>query len=217
MTSLIAYILRRLREEHELRGRREPGVYWVTDLIYCPLKRQLALKYPELAEPRYDPWLVFGRIVHEGLEYLLLQQYIDSPDAEVLLEQEFKRVIQGPEVEVEVVGRPDAVVRINGHIDTLYEFKTGFPGQQLPHDHHLLQVRLYLWLTGAPVGWLVYVMPDRITEYQVVKRVSEDEVVALLLDDKTPRWDWECKKCPYRAYCPKYGQKDEGSKQARLG
>ena len=53
--SFLAYVLKRMYEEHELHARRSPDEYWVIDLCRCSMKRALELQYPELLAFRAEP------------------------------------------------------------------------------------------------------------------------------------------------------------------
>jgi len=180
-------------KEEYFKHQREPGVVYVTDLVSCPKRREMELKYPIIASSHiYNPTAVQGQILHLGLEHLLKQRL-----KEVRTEVEVEREIFG----VKLRGRMDAIIEAKGHRYGL-ELKTALRDTNLPHEHHILQCRIYNFLANLPYTVLLYITPDRICEYKVEGAISEEELEKLLNDDKAPRWDWECTRyCPFAKVC----------------
>ena len=207
---VVGLLLRWLEREHSQHYPREPDVYWVVDLCRCSMKREMELRYPELCRFRYKPHLVLGTLVHHGVERLL--QHIiwqEDPDGtlDVSIEPERTRAIEVDGREVEVRGRPDLIIfdqAETGH-EVLVEIKTGREGQGTPHEHHVDQVRAYLWLTGIKRGILLYVLPDALRAYEVCEPWGDDDVIRRIRENKAPRYGWECKYCDYSPVCPIYG------------
>ncbi len=179
---------RKEKEEH----KREPGVYWVTDLVRCPLKRIYEERYPELtAGDIYSPSSILGSLVHWGLESFLQEQL----GAAVEVEEERKIG------EIRIKGRIDAVI-CTGSSRVGVEIKTAMSDVNLPMEHHMLQCKIYNWLFNLDKTILVYITPDRTCEYIVEEKLRDEEVSALAVEDKAPRWPWECMYCPYKVICP---------------
>lgn len=181
---------KRQHEEH-LPDTLDPSTIYVTDLVYCPLKREFRTRFPDLTFT-FKPAQVTGSILHEGLRRLL-----EEKGFEVEKPVEARVSVGGREVTVK--GRIDAV-----RDDVVIEIKTGRPGQQLPHEHHLLQLKAYLDLTGVGRGLLVYITPDRLVEYPVEREegVLERLVLEHLARQRAPLWEWECRSCSFADYCP---------------
>lgn len=178
---VISWRLREL-EKHERDG------IWVTDLIRCPLKREFEERFPELHRASvYSPGTILGSLVHMGLERLLS----DELNAEVEVKRE--RQIG----EHKIVGRIDAIIGKVG-----VEIKTSRADVDIPYEHHVLQARIYNWLYDLDKTVLVYVTPDRFTEYTVESRASEEEILKLIVERKVPRYDWECRYCHFSIICP---------------
>jgi len=205
--SVVEYLYRRRQDEfrEKLRDMIDPRVVYVTDLVSCSHKRVMRHRFPLLAF-RFEPALVLGDLVHAGLESLLGGR--DGWEAEVEVERRY--VLEGDEYIVK--GRADLVKRRgDGSVEVVVELKTArdLP-EGRPHQHHVNQLRVYMELLDAPRGVLVYVTPERLLEFSV-ERGDGIDVEALLReavhDTARPRFDWECRYCPYRRLCPYSGAK----------
>ena len=180
-----------LREHRErLEELLDPQVIYVTDLVYCPLKRGFRQRFPELAFS-FKPPQVTGTLIHRGLRETL-------EEAGFELEKPVEASIRIGDNLYRVKGRVDAYRE-----DLIIEIKTGRAGQQLPHEHHVLQVKLYLDLTGVGRGMIVYITPDRLVEYTVKpeRGLLEKMLQEHLEEARAPLWDWECRLCTFADYC----------------
>jgi len=203
---VVDLLYRYLREER-LKHPREPGVYWVTDLVACSLKARFEREYAELSlADLFNPVLVQGLLTHVGLEALLSR----------LLEAEGVRVEVEPEAQVEVdvgrLGLGSGRVVVRGRIDVVLtgprgercgiEIKTARSDLQLPLEHHVDQVRAYNTLFDLPRSYLVYVTPERVTQFEVAERMGLDEIARRALEPRAPRYPWECRYCHFSVLCP---------------
>ncbi len=171
----------------ELERHERDGI-WVTDLVRCPLKREFEERFPELYRASvYSPATILGSLVHLGLENLL------SSELNAQTEVKGERQVG----DYKIVGRIDAIVGRVG-----IEIKTSRADLEIPYEHHVLQAKIYNWLYDLEKTVLVYVTPDRFTEYHVSERVSEEDVIKLVLDKRAPRYDWECRYCHFSVICP---------------
>ncbi|KSW11908.1 CRISPR-associated protein Cas4 [Pyrodictium occultum] len=181
-----------------LREMTDPRVVYVTDLVSCSYKRVMRLQFPLLSF-RFEPSLVLGDLVHAGLGSLLASR---GWETEVPIERKY--IIDGEEYILK--GRIDLLKRNDdGKPHTIVEIKTSreLP-ENSPREHHIMQLRIYMELTGAKRGYLLYVTPDRLVEFEV--EPSSVDVEALLRETiynlRAPRYDWECRYCSYRKICP---------------
>ena len=183
---------------------REGLTVSVTDLTSCSQKYHFRLKYPELLITQsYYPALINGRVMHRGIQEILLDRFFDFIQVEVPVEKSLN--IPGsdgmPRI-VKVSGRVDALLAD----DTVIEFKTSRSDHETPLEHHVLQLRIYLNMTGRRRGLLVYLTPERITEYWITNPLSDEELQQLvretLNNERHPRWSWECSYCPFSIICP---------------
>ncbi len=178
----------RLREFEEHKKLRESGGIEVTDLIRCPLKRGFEEKYPELYKASaYTPATILGSLVHLGLEKILSNEL----NAEIEIKHE--RNIG----EYKIVGRIDAKLGKVG-----IEIKFSRADFEIPYEHHILQVKIYNWLFDLEKTVLIYITPDRVTEFIVDEKMEEEEIVRLIVDKTAPRYDWECRYCFFSVLCP---------------
>ncbi|MBW2675537.1 MAG: PD-(D/E)XK nuclease family protein, partial [Deltaproteobacteria bacterium] len=106
--------------------------------------------------------------------------------------------------EVLITGRID-VLAYRGNEKIVYEIKTARSDVGIPHQHHIEQLRIYMNMVNAQKGILLYITPDRVTEYYVTNPMSDEELVKLVeefLKFNGPRYEWECNYCVYSVICP---------------
>jgi len=194
-------------KDEQAKHSREPGVYWVTDLVSCSMKRWFELKYPELVLANlFNPVAVLGSLVHAGLGQLL-SRILEAESARVDLEVEsslelnLESIVPGSGRAV-VKGRADAIATARDGARYGIEVKTSRSDLSLPMEHHVDQVRIYNLIFNLERSYLLYVTPDRIAQYEVADRMSEEEIAKRILEAKTPRYAWECKYCPFAVLCP---------------
>ncbi len=200
--SIIGALYRRKQEDfrEKLRDMTDPYVVYVTDLVSCSHKRVMRQRFPLLSF-RFEPALVLGDLVHAGLEVLLGESGGWKPEVE--LAKEYR--VEGETYTVK--GRADLVkYGEDGEPEIVAEIKTGrdLPGNQ-PHSHHVEQLRIYMELLGAEKGVLVYITPERLLEFHLGRGPGFDVEARLaetVRDAARPRFDWECRYCPFRRFCP---------------
>ncbi|MEO3993915.1 MAG: CRISPR-associated protein Cas4 [Desulfurococcaceae archaeon TW002] len=192
-------LLYTVSKEEKEKHPRKPDTYWVTDLVRCVLKRDYELKYPELIEKEvFTPVFILGTLVHKGLQELLKS----TIGEEVLTEVEGSREVILPDGrKVMIEGRADVIVKINNKMIGV-EIKTARSDYDLPKPHHVDQAKIYNWLFNLKHTILVYVTPERVTQYIVSDKVSEEDIVDRITTKNIPRYDWECKFCSYSVMCP---------------
>lgn len=196
----IVSILYRIKKESIEERRREEDVYWVTDLVRCPLKREYEILYPEIRMSSiFSPAAIMGDLVHLGLEEILRKR-LDN--ATVLVEVEGSRRVSLPNGrEAEVRGRCDVIVELGG-VKLGIEIKTSRSDMRIPLEHHIDQARIYNWLFNLERSYLVYITPERIAQYPVDQKASEEEIVSRISSKAYPRYLWECRYCDYSVLCP---------------
>jgi CRISPR-associated exonuclease Cas4 len=183
-----------------LQHKREENVIYVTDLVRCPLKLRFENQYKELAlGDFFIPAGIMGDLVHSGLEDFLKEEF----NAEVEVDGEKEVSIDGKTIKIK--GRADAVIQKDGE-RVIVEIKSARADKGLPLDHHKMQLQVYLWMFEAKKGILVYVTPDRITEYEIDEPLDEAVVLKLVEEvieaSKAPRYSWECNYCQFNIICP---------------
>ncbi len=188
----------REREKHI----REPDVYYVTDLVYCPLQREYAIKFPEFDIYEINARAIFGDIIHMGIGALLKQIYGDRvvtelDDAEAL---EREQVVDIDGKRVRVRGRIDGIIDDVVGVEVKSTVSTG----PLPFEHHIVQAKLYNWLYPLQKTIILYITPDGLYEYEVLEKMSTPEVIQRIRDMRGPRYHWECKYCIFSKICPTY-------------
>lgn len=200
MHSLIQEYLYKLKLEDIKKHERKENEYYVTDLVRCPLKRVYEEKYAELIlRQAFDPTLILGDIVHMGLEAFLSKLFSKGyAKGKVNIEIENSKRVK----DYIIKGRIDALLDMGeGRIGI--EIKYSRRDLGIPHNHHVLQVKIYNWLFDLDKSILIYITPERIAEYEVVDRVNEEELISLIEYKEAPRWNWECQYCAFAILCPK--------------
>jgi len=166
---------------------REDNEIHVTELCQCRKKAEFFDKFPEMFT--INPPVLVGRFVHVGLQQFLKDQYDAS------IEVEFKKELGN----CIIVGQVDAIMK-----DWIIEIKYAQDVyNNEPYEHHVLQCKLYLWLTDMDKAKLIYITPKRLLEFDITERPSDDEVYFLYDSWPSPKYDWECSYCPFNQICPK--------------
>ena len=195
--------LRRLAE-YDPFHTYEIGEYYPHLLGYCPLKVYYIYKYGPKVTKRSMRFTNLGVALHD----FILRGFAENGYA---VEVPFELVIN-PEVRIR--GRIDAL-----GVDHVLELKTTSNLPSEPYKNHVRQVTLYMKATGRKRAFILYVTRNdlrrRIFEVPFTKRNYEDAVnyVLRLHDslkndtppDPEPIASWECKDCPFRDLCPRYG------------
>ncbi|WP_227410868.1 CRISPR-associated protein Cas4 [Thermosphaera chiliense] len=187
-------------ELHRLEELKNPKIVYVTDLVGCSHKYYLRRLYPELTI-KFEPSAVLGNLVHAGIGTLLREKGFEV-EVEVSTEVE----VNGEKYSVR--GRVDALKKDEGLV---VEVKTARYAQDIPREHHLNQLKIYLEILNLENGTLIYITPDKIYEFQVKReKISLESLVKTLVDDTAhPRYEWECSYCMFRKLCPYAVEKSE--------
>jgi len=167
------------------------------------MKRIYELRYPEiLLQDIFSPNFILGDVLHIGLEELLKrssEEGLIDYDVEAEVEKERRINVDGKEIVIR--GRLDLLLKKNKELIGI-EIKSSRSDSGIPHEHHILQCRLYSWLFELSKVILIYITPDRIAEYEITEGATEEMVVNLIKDSKAPRWSWECRYCRFSVMCP---------------
>lgn len=94
--------------------------------------------------------------------------------------------------DVLLIGRVDAI-----NDEEVVEIKTG----KNPNLLWMLQLGIYMNLARRDTGRLVMIFDD-VREYRLDEPLSDDAIVALIKDERRPKWRWECQKCRRKSSCP---------------
>lgn len=188
----------RIEETVKRIDKKLDNEFYVTDLVYCPLKYRYQKLYKELTiASAINPTTLLGEFAHHGIEKILIE--ILGSDS-VKTEVECEKSIEVEGALYIIRGRVDALIG-----DYVVEIKTSKSDVSIPQNHHILQTRLYLWLTNYKKALLLYVTANRITEFVIDKPATDGEVSDLIRGTiagaPAPRYSWECKYCTYSVLC----------------
>ncbi|BAB67612.1 CRISPR-associated protein Cas4 [Sulfurisphaera tokodaii] len=208
--SLTQTLFRRRFNDKKAHEKKDNNTIYVTDLLYCPLKSRLREQFKELTYAEaYTPSTLQGSLIHDSVERILREEL--NAEVEVPISKEIKI---GDQVYT-LIGRADAIKD-----NAVIEIKTSRNDSGIPRVEHVLQLRIYLNMLNNNPNWdkrlsqngtrfygiLLYITPDRITEFHIEDGISEDELSELVQDfiytRITPKHDWECKYCVFAKVCP---------------
>ena len=192
MIDLVALLYNRALQDYN-NHHRNSGTVWVSALTQCPLKWRYAIQYPELATAQFfSGSFEIGKLVHQGIQSILSETF-----DQVRIEVELEKVVDG----ITVKGRADAIVA-----DTVIEIKYARSDRNIPHSHHVDQLKIYMNLASKPFGVLFYVTPERVVQYNFADPLPDsillDMVRKFRAGSPAPRFPWECQYCPFRRICP---------------
>lgn len=179
----------------ELRAKyRDAGktLLFVHEICECSEKQKMRLRFPELMKAEtYNARFAVGELIEEALK----QRFRNEGDFTYIKE-------------LNIDGKPYVICGTVDIIDpetkTPIEVKYQTALKDEPKEHHVLQLRLYLWLTGAGKGELLYVSPEGLKSFTIENPLEEKEIAELIKGEKAPRWvEWECKYCQYQPFCNK--------------
>jgi len=171
-----------------LERKAMPNEIAVYELCSCRQKSIFNRSLPELIlSESLRPGSIIGELIHEGLEKIFGYE-----------EKVFKKSIDIEGVKYTLCGQPDY---FDGEV--LIDFKyTTAPEHTLPKEHHLLQVKLYKWITEAKEAYILYITPRGLFTIKVEECLADDDVRRLFETWSSPRFPWECAQCLYRSHCP---------------
>jgi CRISPR-associated exonuclease Cas4 len=179
----------RLRQKFASEGKK---LLFVHELCECSEKRKMRLRFPEIERATtYNPRFALGQLVEDALKHRF-QNEGENVYMKELQMNDGKYVISG------------MVDIIDPETKTPIEIKYQTSLQKSLHEHHVLQMKAYLWLLNAKRGEIIYLSPEGLKTYSVSEPLTDEEVKALIKEEKAPRWlEWECQYCPYQQFCNK--------------
>ncbi len=180
-------------------------VYAVYEVLECRAKVQFtrALPYTIMSNIT-QPSSIVGILLHEGFSAIFAEENREN--------RVFSKTVIVDGREYTINGWPDYY---DGQRVIELKF-TSHPIREADQKH-IQQVRMYMWLTGAKEGYLLYVTPRRIYEFKISEPMSDEEVASLIRDWPSPRDPSECSQCTFRNVCPycKIGSAEYRSAEAK--
>ena len=176
------YRVEREAYRRELQEKYKLPVIFVHELLQCPLKQDFAQKFPEIEMASlYNSRFVVGWLIEEAVKKLTGAK-----------ELKCHRVVETQSGRYVVAGTADAFLE-KENIVIEVKYLTGLYGS--PHTHHILQLQLYLYLSGKERGELWMFSPEGAFA-QPVEPASEQQVAELveshIARNPAPKWEWEC-------------------------
>jgi len=200
----------KLKVDEYLDHQKDENTLYVTDLVRCPLiSQKYEREYKDLAIINaVNAAAIMGNFVHDSLESFLIKNF-NNTQTEVEVEKKIS--IDGKEITIK--GRMDAVIE-NNNEKIIVEIKSSRSDRGIPHENHKIQLKTYMWMTGIRKGLLLYITPDRITEFEEIEPMTDEEIMRLAEETikmtKTPRYQWECKFCAFSKVC-QIGQQNQNT------
>jgi len=185
--------------------RREGKVLlFVHELCECSHKRKMRQRFPEIERAEtYNPRFVVGQLIEEALKHRFQNEGNYNHTKELVVDGK-TYVISGM---VDIID-PETNTPIEVKYQTFLQGKL--------YEHHVLQLRLYMWLVNAKRGELLYVSPEGIKSFIIRKPLTDRKIIELIREEKTPRWtEWECYYCSYQQFCNRSNCKHRKRKASR--
>jgi len=177
------------------KGLEEEDVLWVHEIFRCRLKNTLEKQFPMLAD---SLWLHSPIILGELID-IAVKDLAASVNDKIVSKPVFTN-----DKMLTIAGMPDI---INEKSKTIIEIKYAGGAIKEPLQHHLLQVKTYLWLTDYNYAELWYFTHKGCSSFTVSEAITEDDLIAAITGNGIPAFpEWECKYCIYKGICPGVGE-----------
>ena len=168
----------------------------VHDLVRCKHKSELETLFPETAST-LSPILFLGEAVDEFVKMLVVTYKDKLFEKLETTTGEFEKTVNFNGKEITIIGRPDILLE-----DSVIEIKYSRTPEDKPLEHHINQLKIYMFLTNKNKGVLVYFTPRGLREFTFEEEVKEDFIHSILETWGSPRYEWECQYCNYKEICP---------------
>ncbi len=171
-------------------GDFRPDTYAVYEILECRAKVEFTRALPyTIMNTIVAPASLVGLLLHEGFGTVFSE--------ECKLNRIFSKKIQVDDREITINGWPDYY---DG--DKVIELKFTTHPVKEPEPRHVQQVRMYMWLTECKKGYLLYVTPKKVYEFEITQPMTESEIVDLIKNWTSPRDPAECQQCQFKNICP---------------
>ncbi|RLE56115.1 MAG: hypothetical protein DRJ40_06870 [Thermoprotei archaeon] len=173
-----------------LEGRQSLQELAVYELCGCKQRATFNRTLPHIVIANsIKPINIVSEAIHEGLESILGYS-----------EKVFSKTIDVGGTRYTIYAQPDY---FDGEVLIDFKFTTA-PLETLPKERHIMQVKLYKWVTGAKKAYILYLSPRGIREVEVTEEFTDEDVRKLIESWSSPRDPRECGECPYKYFCPHY-------------
>lgn len=165
-------------------------VFFAHELLLCPTALEFRKVFSEIEIAQsFQPQLMVGEIVESGLEKFLNKLGLVKC-TKVYFKIIDSHIVAGSPDYVDNLDNPSVVVDV--------KFKRASPQ---PLEHHVARMKVYLFLTDAEEGILLYISPEGIKDYVVREPFSRSDISMLISQNNSPRFEWQCKYCPFSKFC----------------
>ena len=192
-SALLNGILDKLAHSRTEEGRRrkiiDEGDIYVSDLTRCREKSMLYKVHPEFgAQILRAPHVLMGILVGEGI-CNVIKRCCPSARFEVSKSKSVGDYV--------VRGRCDMILD-----NKIVEVKFSRFPVEYPRERDVIQCRLYSFLFDTDETILWYFTPTMLSEFPVERMgMSEENVLNIIENRQSPRWNWECMYCNVKQLC----------------
>lgn len=193
------------REELRAKYQKERKILlFVHELCECSHKRKMRQRFPEIERAQtYNPRFAIDQLIEEALKHRFQNEENYNHTKELVVDGK-TYVISGM---VDIID-PETNTPIEVKYQTFLQGKL--------YEHHILQLRLYMWLVDAKRGELLYVSPEGLKSFIIKKPLTDREAAKLVREEKAPRWpEWECYYCSHQQFCSRSNCKHRKRKASR--
>lgn len=182
------YKIQREISRKELEKKYCKRVIFAHELTSCSLKVEFSRKFSELdIAASFNPRMMIGEIVEYGIE-----KFMSS-----LGYNKFSDILLMDIGDTIIAGSPDYVSEDR---KTLVDVKYSY--NPVIREHHIERMQIYLTLSNAEKGILLYISPFGVKSYEVREKMDISKIKVLLQLSTAPKYNWECKYCIYSDFCP---------------
>jgi len=201
----IEKIVEEFNKERHIHTEKSGNEFNTTELFACKKKLELrregkkAVKPERIRDmPNFMRQELLSNFIHDSLERMLEKMGWLIPDhANIDFHKKFG--------EYTVYCKPDAVlmgasIPAAMFVEELIEIKCPMFYNGKAADSHIFQVSIYMNITSAEKGTLIYLNHNGFDEIECEK-MDDDDVLWLIENWKSPSFEKECENCWWRDYC----------------
>lgn len=210
----IEEIVAEFNKERHIHTEKSGKEYNTTELFACKRKLELrregkkAVKPDRIKDmPNFMRQGVLSNFVHDSVERTLEKKGWLIPDhANIDFHKKFGEYTIYCKPDAIWYDVPDKVIYPKeilpevGELTELIELKCPMYYNGKPPDSHVFQVGIYMNITGAEKGTLIYMNHNGFEDVPC-ERMDDDDIVWLIENWGSPNFAKECDSCWYKDYC----------------
>lgn len=190
-----------LESFNKSRGEYVPkqgNEYNITDLLMCRKKLELIRegKKPVIVENDYTRQAKISNFVHDSVKRMLEREGWST-------NRKFSKSFGKYTLHMIAEGVSESLIIPGGcrAIEEIIEIKCPIESKKRISDYWLFQIQMYLNITGAEECILMVFAKNDFFEKVITGKMSDEDVIWLIENPKSPYFERECLTCWYKSYC----------------